>query len=152
MNDSQSLSDPVRSGRPAMDTYEIRHWVQLWLLMFEARLGIIIIIIIITTTGCNYRAQALYKISMYFTSIFHGCGTRSFQYQLNRLGSIQPCCHHGIGSYSDTQAISPNRYPLTPGMGLESAPTGEMPCPRTQHHTAAAETRQRDLSIPSSGP
>ena len=29
-----------------------------------------------------------------------------FEYQLNSLGSIQPCCHHGAGRYSNTQAIA----------------------------------------------
>ena len=28
------------------------------------------------------------------------------QYQLNSLGSMQPCCHHSTGNYSNTQAIT----------------------------------------------
>ena len=46
------------------------------------------------------------KISTSFTSAFPGYGTCLLQYQLNSLGSIQPCCHHGAGNHSITQAFS----------------------------------------------
>ena len=92
-----------------------------------------------------YRAT-LYKISMRFTSIFHGCRTCSFQYQLNSLTSIQPCCHHGAGKYSNTQAITvqPGTHSL---LGRASAHAGEVSGPRTQRHTAAAETCTQDRSV-----
>ena len=43
---------------------------------------------------------------MRFTSILPGYRTCSFQYQLNSVGSIQPCCHHGAGNYSYAQSIT----------------------------------------------
>ena len=97
-----------------------------------------------------YRAT-LYKISIRFTSVFPGYRTSSFQYQLNSLGSIQTCCHHGAGNKSNTQAITvqPGTHSL---LGRESAHTGEVSCPRTQRHTAAAETRTQDLSVLSRRP
>ena len=67
---------------------------------------------------------------MRFTSIFPGYRTCSFQYQLNSLGSIQPCCHHGAGNYSYTQAVTvqPGTHSL---LCRELAHTGEVSCPRT---------------------
>ena len=45
-----------------------------------------------------------------------------------------PCCHHGTGNYSNTQAITvqPGIHSL---LGWESAHTGEVSCPRTQRPT-----------------
>ena len=63
------------------------------------------------TTGVLYwvywcSATLYIKISMRFTSIFPGYRTYSFQCQLNSLGTIQSCCHHGAGKYLDTQDIT----------------------------------------------
>ena len=97
--------------------------------------------------GCTYIAQHCIRFSMRFTSIFSGYRTCLFRYQLNSLGSIQPCCHHSAGNYSNTQAITvqPRTHSL---LGRESLHTGEVSCPRTQHHTTAAETHPQDLSSP----
>ena len=64
------------------------------------------------------------------------------------MGSIQPCCHHGAGNYSDTQAITvqPGNLSL---LGRDTARTGEASFSRTKCQTVAAETRSQDLSIPS---
>ena len=60
------------------------------------------------------------------------------------MGSIQPCCHHGAGNYSNTQAITvqPRAHSL---LSRKGAHTGKVPCPWIQHHTAATKTRSRDL-------
>ena len=77
--------------------------------------------------------------------------TCSFQYQLSSLGSIQPCCHYDAGDYSNTQAftVQTGTHSL---LGQENAHAGEVSCPKTQCHTAAAETRTQDLSVQSCGP
>ena len=64
----------------------------------------------------------------------------SFQYKLNSLGSIQPCCQHGTGNYSSTQAITvqPGTHSL---LTWESALACKVSCPRTQRQTAAAKSR-----------
>ena len=82
---------------------------------------------------------------MRFTSFFPGYRTRSCQYQLNSPGSIQPCCHHGAGNYSNTRAITvqPGTHSL---LDRESAHTGEVSCARTRRHPAAAETRIPETS------
>ena len=66
---------------------------------------IIIIIIIIRWELRQVGSQWLNNSS--FLQFFPSYGTCSFQYQLNSLGSIQPCCHRGAGNYSSTQANHP---------------------------------------------
>ena len=69
-----------------------------------------------------------------------GYGTCSFQYtNATPWGAHSPCCHHGAANYSNTQAIAvqPDTHSL---LGQDSAHTGKVPCPRVQHHSAAAET------------
>ena len=65
-------------------------------------------------------------------------------------GGIQSCCHHGGGNYSNTQEIT-----VQPGTHLllsrDGAHTCEVPCPRTPHHIAAAETHAQDLLIQVAG-
>ena len=78
--------------------------------------------------------------------VFPGYQSCQFQYQLSSLGSTQLWCHHSTGNYSNTQAITvqPGTHSL---LGLDSAQTGEVPCLRTQHHTAAAKIHTSDLLI-----
>ena len=93
-----------------------------------------------------YRATIYnISISMHFTSIFPGYGTCSFQYQLNSLGSIQPCCHHGGSGNYYTQAITvqPGTHSL---LGRESAHTGEVSCPRTQRQPRQPRPYPRPFS------
>ena len=54
-----------------------------------------------------------------------------------------PCRHHGDENYSNTQAIivQPGSHAL---LSRENVHTGQVPCRRTQRHTAAAKTRSRD--------
>ena len=62
--------------------------------------------------------------------------TCSFIRPLNSPGSILPCCHHGAGNYSNTQA-----FPVLPGthllMGRANACVDRVPCPRAHHHSTA---------------
>ena len=46
-------------------------------------------------------------------------------------GTYSPCCHHGAGSYSNTQVIAV-QLGVHSLLGEESAHTGEVHCPRTQ--------------------
>ena len=91
-------------------------------------------------------SATLYKISMHFTSSLPGYGACSSQYQLNFLGSISPCCHHGAGDCSNTQAITvqPGTHSL---LGRESAHTGEVSYPGTQSQNPTAKTYTQDVLI-----
>ena len=76
-----------------------------------------------------------------------GYGTRSFQYQLNSLGSMQPLpSPYGTGNYSNTQATT-----VQPGIHLLLG-QAEVSCPQTQRYSAATETHTQDLAIQGRGP
>ena len=94
----------------------------------------------------NLQPKTLNNCWCYSGSL--GYRTYWFLYQLNSLGRTQPCCHHGVGDYSNTQANTVQ--PCAPSLlGPHSAHAGEVSCPRTQHRTAAAETHTQDLSVQS---
>ena len=82
---------------------------------------------------------------MRFTSIFPGYRTCSFQYQLNSLGSIQPCCHHGAGNYSNTQGITVQSGTHS-FLCRQSAHTGEVSCPKTEAHSGSRDPYPRPVS------
>ena len=52
--------------------------------------------------------------SVVLTVVTSDCG--SFQYQFNSLGSIQSCCHHSAGNYSNTQVITVNQIAIHSGV------------------------------------
>ena len=62
-----------------------------------------------------------------FTQLPPGHRTCSFISYLNYRGSIQPCCHHNTGNYSNTQKPSLSCQVLNSLLGLESACVGNGP-------------------------
>ena len=112
---------------------------------------IVLYCIVVYCIGCTYIAQH------YITFL---CASHQFPPVIGPIrsstnstpwGSIQPCCYHGAGYCSRTQAmtVQPGTHSL---LGRDSVHAGEMSCPRTQRQTPAAETRTQELSILSRRP